>query len=119
MGIASLKNWLSERLAAEPAPPAAQPAPRPQTIQPGIALPTFQPQGASYSVQGLQPGASTFAPSSGLGILQQPRAGVAYFDPTGRATNAQPAAYTGNYMAMPMGPLEFEPLPYMQNIGGF
>lgn len=123
MGIAALSDWLKQVMPGTPHPaPIFQPQPQQHqqpTIQPGVPLPTFQTQpGGGYSVQGLPPGASAFAPYHGLGVLQHPTQGPVYFDPTGQANDAHPG-YPGNYFAMPMAPAPFKELPHMQQIGGF
>lgn len=120
MGIADLGGWLKDHLGANTQPIVQPQHPvhqQPSTIQPGVPLPTFTPQGQSYSVQGLAPGASTFADWQGLGVLKNPPRGIVYFDPTGRATD-QNHGPNSQYLAVPMAQPDFKQMPYMQQIGG-
>jgi hypothetical protein len=120
MGIADLGGWLKEHLGANTQPVVQPQQPvhhqQPSTIQPGVPLPTFTPQGQDYSVQGLAPGASTFADWQGLGVLKNPPRGVVYFDPTGQATD-QHHGGNSQYMAVPMQMPQFQQFEPMQKIG--
>lgn len=130
MVIGQLGGWLKEHLGNNPlANVPRQPEPQqhpisempqqPQTIQAGVPLPSFQMQpDGGYNVQGMQPGHSAFAALGGVGVLQHPQPGVVYFDPTGRMTQDQPMADAGNYLAMPMAPMQHQPMTHMQPIGG-
>lgn len=121
MGISGLKDWLQEALKINqnPTPPwLPAPTPRKQpTIQPNVPLPTYRegPNG-SYSVQNLPPGTSVFRQFEGVGVLKNPRPGLVFFDPTGQARDGS-SARPGQYLAVPMAPTEFKPMPYLQRIG--
>lgn len=79
-------------------------------------MPTYQPQSdGGYSVQGLAPGTSVFAPKYGLGVLKNPPSGVAYFDPTGQANDSNANQWnTRAFMAVPMAQPQFEEFQMMQ-----
>ena len=78
-------------------------------------MPTYTPQSnGGYSVQGLAPGASTFADIQGLGVLRNPPSGVVYFDPTGQAGGDKPHGYKSNYFAVPMQMPDFPQFEPMQ-----
>lgn len=123
MGIAGLSDWLKQLMPGNQPisnPILENPQPRKQpTIQPGVPVPSFRPEaGGGYSVQGLQPGQSTFAPwGPGMGVLKNPQRGLPRFDPTGQYNDNNLPQNPNAFLMMPMAPLEYQPMPYMQPIG--
>ena len=122
MNIAGLSDLIKKSVSGPHIPlfPPNMPQKPKPTIQPGVPLPTYTPQAdGGYTVQGLAPGASTFAQRYGLGVLRNPPSGVVYFDPTGRANDSNAGQWNrGAFLAVPMAMPEYKHFDYMQPIGG-
>ena len=83
-------------------------------------MPSYQQQpDGGYTVQGLAPGQSAFAPwAPGMGVLKNPQRGPVRFDPTGQYNDNNLPNNPNAFLMMPMAPPQFKQFELMQPIGG-
>lgn len=125
MNIAGLSELIKQSISGGPAPhfPIDMPKkPRPQnTIQPDVPIPSFRNTGnGGYEVINQPPGTSSFAPwAPGMGVLKNPHRELPRFDPTGVYNDNNLPRNNRPFLLMPMAQPNYQPLPLLQQIGGY